>query len=433
MNPAMSAICSTLPIRGKRLDRGRVPWLARLLCFAILTLAALPVNPGTTPAQTKPRDAFAGTLFSAGPKLFANDGRIKLLVLALNPFGITETAAEQIGLILQKNLNNTGHFSVVGPRETNTAFETSNPDLVDCREIACGVESGKRLGADFVLVGTLRLREPDFVMEVRVIDSSNNLTDYEEQSRFQDNSMDEELFQLANNISRNSLIGGRVLNTSIRGIVISLGKTHGLKLGDHMVIYKKEVPITNLEGERLDVQRKNVAIVKVLNVNENTSEAILVHRTEEPQVGQFAHTYLNPRRQIEFIENARKELDTGIRLANRIRPLELAPTLLADSEKKKWLERKRRVEVSKDFWQTGLIIGGVATVFVLNGFDNDSSGRIQLGLAGGVLGYSLFKWWGDRKELESLQVEGRSKGFVGWQLNPIVNPERVGLELALRF
>ena len=127
------------------------------------------------------------------------------------------------------------------------------------------------------------------------------------------------------------------------------------------------------------------------------------------------------------------KLDKGI-VNHRIhRPLELAPTLLADSEKKKWLARKRRVEVSKDFWQTGMIIGGVASLFVLNGFDNDNSGRIQIGLAGGVLAYSLVKWWDDRKELDALQVEGRSKGFVGWQLNPVVNPERVGLELALRF
>ncbi|HEX7929250.1 MAG TPA: hypothetical protein VF678_16765, partial [bacterium] len=282
-----------------------MPLLHRNAATLAVLLAALALGataPDFARAQTPRGSGFAGTIF-AGPNLFPEDGRIKLLVLGLHPTGLTESAAEQIGLILQKNLSNTGHFAVVGPREMNAAFEKEQPSLVECREIACGVESGKILGAQRVIVGTIRMEEPRFILKVRIIDPANNLTDYEEEIRFSDDSMDDDLFKLSNSISRNSLRIGRVLSTSVRGLVLSIGKRQGIKIGDQMIIYKQDVPIADLQGQQVDVQRKNIAIVKVLNVNESTTEAILVHHTEEPQVGHFAATYLDPARQIELVEN----------------------------------------------------------------------------------------------------------------------------------
>ncbi|HUJ74581.1 MAG TPA: hypothetical protein VL359_06965 [bacterium] len=373
-----------------------------------------------------------GALFANQPQVFPQDGRIKLLVLALNPTGVTESAAEQMGLILEKNLSNTGHFAVVGPRETNAAFEKDHPNLVDCREIACGVQSGKILGADRILVGTLRSQENRFYLRVRVIDPANNLTDYEEEIRFTDTSMDDDLFSLANSVSRNSLSIGRVLSTSIRGLVISLGKRQGLKIGDMMVIYKQDVPINDLEGQPIDVQRKNIAIVKVLNVNENTTEAILVHQTEEPQVGQYAATYLDPGRQIELVENTRRELDVGIRLANKVRPLELAPVALADSERKKWQYKLAVAEHDRDFWRTAAGLGAVVTLYNLNFYDSSTIGQLRLYGAAGVTVFSVIKWLHAREEINQINVEGRAKGYV-WDFAPTLTPQGPAIAMSLKW
>jgi hypothetical protein len=377
-----------------------------------------------------PRGSIPGTLFASNP-LFPEDGRIKLLVLPLNPQGLTESATEQISLIIQKNLSNTGQFAVVGSREMNAAFEKEKPTLVDCREIACGVEAGKILGADRILVGTIRSEETRYTLRVRLIDPANNLTDYEEEVRFTDTSMDDDLFRLSNSLSRNSLRVGRVLSTSIRGLVISLGRRQGLKIGDLLVIYKQDVPITNLEGEQIDFQRKNIAIVKVLNVNENTVEAILSHQTEEPQVGHFAATYLDAGRQIELVENTRRELDTGIRLANRVRPLELAPVELADSERKKWQQRLKDAEGARQFW---LMIGGIgagATAYSLFTYDNTTFAQLRVLGSGIVAGYGFYQWIQARNEINQLNLEGKTKGFVLESAVPLFTSH--GALLALNF
>jgi hypothetical protein len=405
-------------------------WLAAAIIVAGTAPAAL-AQAGFTQAGS-PRGAIPGTLFATNP-LFPEDGRVKLLVLPLNPQGLTESATEQIGLIVQKNLSNTGHFAVVGAREMNAAFEKEKPTLVDCREIACGVEAGKMLGADRILVGTIRSEETHYTLRVRLIDPANNLTDYEEESRFTDISMDDDLFRLSNSLSRNSLRVGRVLSVSIRGLVISLGKRQGMKIGDLLIIYKQDVPITSLEGEQVDIQRKNIAIVKVLNVNENTVEAILSHQTEEPQVGHYAATYLDAGRQIELVENTRRELDTGIRLANRVRPLELAPVELADSERKKWQRRLREAETARDFWLMAGGIGAGVTAYSLYMYDNTTFSQVRLVGAGAVTGYSLYRWILARNEINQLNVEGRTKGFVLEWAAPVLTPNGPALAFAFKF
>ncbi|MCH8842903.1 MAG: hypothetical protein IID61_07970 [SAR324 cluster bacterium] len=404
--------------------------------------AALLVVSLFAPAQIHAQTSFEGdggglllgTAFAETPQLFPPDDRTKLLILGINPIDVTESAAEQIGLILQKNLSNIAHFSVVGPRETDALYESQRPDLIDCREIACGVESGKFLGADKVLVSRIQRRGEGFFVRVRLIEIINNLTDFEESVRFNDSNMDEVLFRLANSISDNTLIVGRVLSSSIRGIVLDLGIKDGLKLGDFLIIYKEDVPITDLEGEVIDVQRKTLAIVKTLRVNDNTSEALLVHSVEDPQITHYAATFRNPARQTKLLEETRRELDTGIRLANKLRPLELAPVALADEERKNWRIRIAQTVAEKTLWATVATIGAIVSVVLFSTFDNTDLERFEIAAAIAVTGYGGFKWLASRDELNQLKVEGLTKGYLqagNFRMN--VGPDSLSLGLAYNF
>ena len=67
---------------------------------------------------------------------FSDDGRVKVLLLNLLPSGMTETAAQEIAKVLQLNIYNTNHFTVVGPEEWNIQIKDSDPTLADCHDIA---------------------------------------------------------------------------------------------------------------------------------------------------------------------------------------------------------------------------------------------------------------------------------------------------------
>jgi hypothetical protein len=427
MNPASPAF--------RRAARFRLTANFAVLALACYCLAAGHPDPARAQAQfaQEGEDILQGTQFGDQPTLFPRDGRVRLLVLALSPVDVTESAAEQIGLILQKNLNNTGHFAVVGPRETNALFETRRPDLVDCREIACGVEMGRLIGAQKVLVGMLRRRGESFFLGIRVIEVVNNLTDYEEAIQFTDETMDESLFRLANSVSDNTLVVGRVLSTSIRGIVLNIGIKDGIKLGDFLIIYKEDVSISNLEGEVIDRQRKNIAIVKILRVNDNTSEALLVHSVDEPQAAHFAATYRNPTRQTLLVEDTRRELDTGIRLENKLRPLELAPVALADSARREWQQRVATAQAEQDFWFTVAAVGGIASLIVLSQYEDTNLVRLELAVALGATGYGVVKSLDARDRLADLQTEGRAKGYLNVGLELQFGPDSIALAYSFKF
>ena len=422
--------------------------LARIPASAlILALALLAVNPGAARAQTQivtggqTSSLLGGTLFAGEQILFRNDGRIKLLVLGFEPgMRISEGGALSMSKILYRNLANTGNFDLVGSQEIEKLYKTGTDeqkDLLPCNVLNCGVNIGIRQGADFVLVASIEVdeKDPDLkTLDVRIINISNNQADFQEElKKFRDE--EETLFTLANDIKRNFLLRGRILSTSIRGIVISLGKQHGIKIRDNLVIYKEEVPITDLKGKKVDTQRKNVAIVRVLNVNQNSSEAIIIHKTEDPQVGFFVQTYLDNVRQIKLVETTRRELDTGIRLANRIRPLVLAPVIIRDTKRQEWLTTLKSQEGSRDFWFTVGLAAGGAMVFFLMDFDtNETTDQLTVGGAGGVFGFAAWRWIQSRNKINDLMVEGRGRGYVGsLHIMPYITPKEKGLRLAFRF
>ncbi|HIL88628.1 MAG TPA: hypothetical protein EYM25_07970, partial [Deltaproteobacteria bacterium] len=85
----------------------------------LLTALTFLLTSFTATAQS---DFLQGNTFNYDNQLvsgFSEDGRVKVLLLTLLPYDLTETAAEKIGHALQLNLFNTNHFTVVGPSEWN--------------------------------------------------------------------------------------------------------------------------------------------------------------------------------------------------------------------------------------------------------------------------------------------------------------------------
>ncbi len=172
----------------------------------------------------------------------------------------------------------------------------------------------------------------------------------------------------------------------------------------------------------------------MLHVNPNSSEAILAHKTEEPEVSHFAQTFLDPVRQIELVENTRRELDTGIRLENRIRPLELAPVLLADSEKKRWRNRLIEKDAQEGLWFIASLGGVLGTAVLLNNFSASGTSNAQAATTIGLTVYALLQLVETRQEVNQLRVEGRAKGYLSrLEIVPQIEPGRIGVAVALRF
>ena len=126
---------------------------------------------------------------------FSDDERVKVLLLNLLPSGMTETAAEEIEKVLQLNVYNTNHFTVVGPSEWNAQIKDRDPTLADCHDIACGVMIGKMFHADKVLVGTIHSEkmlndkgkeEPSIILSIRLVDTRTNITDFTDEVQFND-------------------------------------------------------------------------------------------------------------------------------------------------------------------------------------------------------------------------------------------------------
>ncbi|MGK5093485.1 hypothetical protein WDW89_15940 [Deltaproteobacteria bacterium TL4] len=375
---------------------------------------------------------------------FSEDGRIKILLLTLVPMGMTETASEEILKALYLNLSNTNHFTLVGPSEWSAQIRARNPSMADCNDIACGIDIGKRLNADMVLVGKIRTQtilddlseeQEGMVLTVNMVDVITNINIFNDEVQFTDDNMHDALFQLAVRVSESTQLRGHVLSIKEKEISIDLGRAHGLKIGHQLVIYKQSSQTSELDGQPLGLSQVNIAIAQVHRINDHSSEAIVMQSLEDVQSGALIKTFINFAKQIQLISETRRELDSQRRLVPPRRPLQLTPEFLEtqNTGKDRWEASLETAKVSKTRWQYATLGAGVATLIILNNnftpFTEDINRMLPL-FAGGATVYCGYNFVQYRNDVNALMAEGRVKGFfsqINYQWNLNLNAVQVAL------
>ena len=354
---------------------------------------------------------------------FSEDDRIKLLILKLFPSGLTETAAEEIIKVLQQNIFNTNHFTVLGPEEWSLDIKNQNPTLADCRDIACGTMIGKLFRADKVLVGTLHSEmilnengedELRFFLSIRMVDTRTNVTNFSDEVQFNDLQMHDELFRLAARISENTMLIGKVLNTKNSGISLDIGRAQGMETGHQLVISSVKLNNTDSRKDNTNKSFQNIAIAEIVQVSDLSAEAVIVQKISAVSRGDQVQTYIDKEKLVRFISQTRKELDTQKRLKPKKRIIHLKKSIGKQSfEYEKWSKRYKKTKVLHDRWLYTTLGTGGATIFFLSGIIK-TSGILEVlpWLAGAGAIYSGFRYLDYRELTDEIIIEGRSQGFI---------------------
>ncbi|MGA1560526.1 MAG: hypothetical protein ACO390_16060, partial [bacterium] len=304
---------------------------------------------------------------------FSDDGRMKVLMLTLAPYGMTETAAGEVSKALQLSIFNTNHFTVVGPSEWNAQIRERDPSLADCNDIACGVLVGKLFRADKVLVGSIRNTSvlgvdgetQGFQMDVRLVDVLTNVTDYTDQILFTDAQMHEEFFMLAQRLSKNTELQGYVTSLTNSSIVVDLGVEHGLEMGAQLVIFRREADLLS-SGDSEVPKETNIAIARIHRISQGRANAIIVQQIEPVREGDFVKTYLDVSKQIKLISDTRRELDTQKRLEPPQEEFPLQPELVI-TDRDLWLQRLQIASAEEERWMIATVGTGAGTLLLLSG------------------------------------------------------------------
>ena len=320
---------------------------------------------------------------------FSDDGRMKVLMLTLAPYGMTETAAGEVSKALQLSIFNTNHFTVVGPSEWNTSV----------------------LGVDGEAQG--------FQMDVRLVDVLTNVTDYTDQILFTDAQMHEEFFMLAQRLSKNTELQGYVTSLTNSSIVVDLGIEHGLEMGAQLVIFRREADLLSSSDSEVP-KETNIAIARIHRISQGRANAIIVQQIEQVREGDFIKTYLDVSKQIKLISDTRRELDTQKRLEPPQEEFPLQPELVI-TDRDLWLQRFQIAAAEEERWLIATVGTGAGTLLLLSGRlelaqQSEGVGQLLPWIVGAAFGYSGYQYIQARNILSEIKAEGEIKGFVSnWQ------------------
>ncbi len=360
------------------------------------------------------------------------DAASELLVLSFGSTGMTESAAKTFSNMIAQNLINTNRFEVTRPEEAENIVAQEAPFLLPCFDIGCGIQMGKIVGTTRVLSGNITLNEKGaFDLNVKMVNVSDNRLEFEDSIRFNDKNIDQRFYQLTTKIARSTPLVGQIIDANNKISIIALGEREGLQVGDQLAIYKnKRIETGTFEGTNLRIQRQYTGILNVTQVGDKTSQGVYFQSIETPEGNHFVTTYLDKRRQIQLIDQIRKELDTHERNVYEIaRSVDLTPVQLEDRELKKWITKIRFLEKEKKRWNWIMQGAGGATAFFILQYADGDEFKVIGSL--GALGYSGLEYFSASQKITDLIDEGRYRGYLELKVNP--GRGSIGLNYQVKF
>ncbi|MDH5561300.1 MAG: hypothetical protein OEY59_10665, partial [Deltaproteobacteria bacterium] len=301
-----------------------------------------------------------------------------------------------------------------------------DPSLLPCFDIGCGIQMGNILGSERVLAGHLSLAPSGlFNLSVKLVYIFDNSLEFEDSIRFNDKNMDRRFYQLSSRIAENTPLVGKILDANNKVAVISLGERNGVSVGDKLIIYRnksleRDSEIITSQGTR----RKNIGILKITKVGARSSEGVYFQSNETPSPNQYVTTYLDKRKQIQLVEDVRKELDTHERNVYEIkRTIKLAPVKLEDIDKKNWIKYVRLAEDNRNFWQYALMGTGAFAGYSLAQYKDGDDTKLIASFA--AVGYSIIHFFNGRNQLNRLLDDGRFKGYIDIKITPDLRESRL--------
>lgn len=385
-----------------------LPFVLSLLLGLFLLL--FPIN---NQAQTFPDEVVESTLAESAQE---SDS---ILVLQFGATGMTESAARAFSNMIAQNIANTNRFNVISLDAAEAETEQKAPALLPCFDIGCGIQIAKLMESDWILTGHISLTESGmFSLNVKLVLIFDNSLAFEDTIRFTDQTMDRQFYLLANRIANNAPVIGRILEANNKIAVVNLGEENGISVGDRLIIYRK-LTVRSDSGEDFTPaqRRKNIGILKITKVGKRVSEGVYFQTIETPEARQYVTTYLDRRKQIALVDDIRKELDTHLRNVYEIKKsVDLSPVRLEDVAKKAWAQKLASLEGSRSLWKTILIGSGIASAYFLNEFESSDDIKLLASLA--TLGYSSYKYFSLRAQINEMIEEGRYKGYLELQIRP---------------
>jgi hypothetical protein len=384
-----------------------------VLFLLLCCLATIAVGPNIAYSQNFAGDTIQDVLKKPSSESDA------IVVLQFSATGMTESAARAFSTMVSQNLANTNRFNVIPIDAAEEEAKKQAPSLLPCFDIGCGIQMGKLMESDWILTGHISLTEAGlFSLNVKLVLIFDNSLAFEDTIRFTDETMDRQFYLLSNRIADNAPVIGRIVEANNKIAVVNLGEKNGIAVGDHLVIYRNLTVRSDSGEDFSDTQRrKNIGILKITKVGKSVSEGVYFQTIETPEERQYVTTFLDKRKQIKLVDEIRKELDTHLRNVFEIKKsVVLSPVKLEDMAKRKWTEKLKQKESSQSFWKMVLIGSGVASAYFLNQFESSDDVKLMAALA--TVGYSSYKYFSLRGEINEMIEEGRYKGYLELQIRP---------------
>lgn len=115
--------------------------------------------------------------------LFSYQNQIRIAVIDLKPIGIHRNNAMIVSDLLRTELFKTKLFTVLERDQMNKILKEQDFQVSGCTDTECGIEIGKLLNANKVLLGTVGKLDDKYIINARIVDVKKGITEFAETTK----------------------------------------------------------------------------------------------------------------------------------------------------------------------------------------------------------------------------------------------------------
>ena len=236
--------------------------------------------------------------------------------------GVSSQTALLLSNLLRKDLAASHKMTVMDRNDMDAILQAQGENLRDCTEEGCAVRLGKILDTDKIIVGNISMLGSRYMLYAKMVDIESGVMMFAKnvQASRDEGELVGYIAELADKISGEITLTGKVLQVSPTEVLVDLGKDVGISNGAALIVDRKGEAILDPQtGEVKGCHWDEIARLRVIgSAGESISRCQVISATAEALPGDRVREYefggiIEDKRDKEIL--TRDELDSLIATA----------------------------------------------------------------------------------------------------------------------
>jgi TolB-like protein len=216
-----------------------------------------------------------------------SQNKTAIAVLNFEAKNVSHETAEAVADILSTELFNTKRFEVIERQAITRILEEQKLQMTGITDMSQAAEIGKVLNVKKIMIGSVSKLGQTYIINTRLVDVQTGAMELAQTAKSEngEDGLPSAIADLVATISQKITIEGSVIKVTPNVILVDLGKSKGIEIGQMLAVFRIGDVITDLGGTIIGKSEDIIGSLRISSVKPEYSEAEVIETKTTLRLG----------------------------------------------------------------------------------------------------------------------------------------------------